>query len=115
MCLNYNGNRIVSANLIAGNAQGKTLRRVCISLLHRAESRAGCGNHHSLGSHRFVNLRKSFRRSAKPTRLRILRMHVGNALRLATDMLLLRADEVARNGAFGKILRPEVFLNAPLH
>jgi hypothetical protein len=25
------------------------------------------------------------------------------------------ADEVARNGAFGKILRPEVFPNAPLH
>ena len=29
-------------------------------------------------------------------------------------MLLFRADEVARNGAFGKILRPEVFPDAPL-
>jgi len=33
---------------------------------------------------------------------------------MARDMLLLRADEVARNGAFGKILRPEVFPDAPL-
>ena len=34
---------------------------------------------------------------------------------MASDMLLLMADEVARNGAFGKILRPEVFPDAPLH
>jgi hypothetical protein len=40
-------------------------------------------------------------------------MHVGNALAMASDMLLLVADEVARNGAFGKSLRPEVFPNAP--
>jgi hypothetical protein len=33
---------------------------------------------------------------------------------MVPDMLLLRADEVARNGAFGKILRPEVFPDAPL-
>ena len=33
---------------------------------------------------------------------------------MAVNMLLLGADEVARNGAFGKILRPEVFPNAPL-
>src|ERR1700687_3711114 len=33
---------------------------------------------------------------------------------MAPDMLLSRADEVARNGAFGKILRPEVFPDAPL-
>jgi len=33
---------------------------------------------------------------------------------MASDMLLLEADEVARNGAFGKLLRPEVFPNAPL-
>lgn len=33
---------------------------------------------------------------------------------MAADLLLLTADEVARNGAFQKILRPEVFLNAPL-
>jgi len=32
---------------------------------------------------------------------------------MASDMLLLVADEVARNGAFGKSLRPEVFPNAP--
>jgi len=29
-------------------------------------------------------------------------------------MLTNRTDEVARNGAFGKILRPEVFSDAPL-
>ena len=40
-------------------------------------------------------------------------MHVGNALAMASDMLLPGADEVARNGAFGKSLRPEVFPNAP--
>src|ERR1039458_975672 len=33
---------------------------------------------------------------------------------MASDMLLVGADEVARNGAFGKILRPEVFPDAPL-
>jgi hypothetical protein len=33
---------------------------------------------------------------------------------MVPDMLLLRTDEVARNGAFGKILRPEVFPDAPL-
>ena len=64
---------------------------------------------------RFVNPSKSFRSSAKPTCLCVLNMHVGNALAMATDMLLLKADEVARNGAFGKILRPEVFPDAPLH
>src|ERR1017187_3043850 len=41
-------------------------------------------------------------------------MHVDKMLEMASDMLLLVADEVARNGAFGKILRPEVFTNAPL-
>ena len=41
-------------------------------------------------------------------------MHVGNALEMAADLLLFRADEVARNGAFRKILRPEVFPDAPL-
>jgi hypothetical protein len=40
-------------------------------------------------------------------------VHVGNALAMASDMLPLTADEVARNGAFGKKLRPEVFPNAP--
>lgn len=30
-------------------------------------------------------------------------------------MLINETDEVARNGAFGKILRPEVFSDAPLH
>jgi hypothetical protein len=63
----------------------------------------------------FVNLRKSFPPSAKPTRPSVLQMHVGNALAMAPDMLLLGADEVARNGVFGKKLRPEVFPNAPLH
>jgi len=41
-------------------------------------------------------------------------MRAGNALRMAAELLLLRADEVARNGAFRKILRPEVFPDAPL-
>jgi hypothetical protein len=51
---------------------------------------------------------------AKPTRPSVLPVPVGKALAMARDMLLLRADEVARNGAFGKILRPEVFPDAPL-
>ena len=33
---------------------------------------------------------------------------------MALEMLLYGTDEVARNGAFGKILRPEVFSDAPL-
>jgi hypothetical protein len=37
-----------------------------------------------------------------------------NTLGMALHMLLVRTDEVARNGAFGKILRPEVFPDAPL-
>jgi hypothetical protein len=32
---------------------------------------------------------------------------------MVPNMHLFKADEVARNGAFGKILRPEVFPNAP--
>ena len=52
--------------------------------------------------------------SAKPTRPSVPPMHVGKALAMATEMLPLGADEVARNGAFGKKLRPEVFPNAPL-
>jgi hypothetical protein len=42
-------------------------------------------------------------------------MHVGNALQMAPDLHPPWADEVARNGAFRKILRPEVFPDAPLH
>src|SRR5258708_5810208 len=56
---------------------------------------------------------KSFRRSAKPTRLGALTARAHKSLAMADNMLLLKADEVARNGAFGKILRPEVFPNAP--
>jgi hypothetical protein len=41
-------------------------------------------------------------------------MHVDKVLAMARDMHLLVADEVARNGAFGKKLRPEVFPDAPL-
>jgi hypothetical protein len=33
---------------------------------------------------------------------------------MAPDMHLLGTDEVARNGAFRRILRPEVFPDAPL-
>src|ERR1017187_9841536 len=57
---------------------------------------------------------KVFRSCAKATRSRVPWMRVGNALRMACQLLLLRADEVARNGAFRKILRPEVFPDAPL-
>jgi len=64
---------------------------------------------------RFVNLSKSCHPHAKPTRPSVLLMHVGKALAMAPDMLLLGADEVARNGAFRRILRPEVFPDAPLH
>ena len=61
-----------------------------------------------------VNERKSFRPSAKPTRPSVSGTHIGNALAMATDMLLIGQDEVARNGAFGNQLRPEVFPDAPL-
>ena len=41
-------------------------------------------------------------------------MNVGKALAMAPYMLLLGTDEVARNGALRKSLRPEVFPDAPL-
>jgi hypothetical protein len=59
------------------------------------------------------NQRKSFQPSAKPTRPGVLSTCAANALAMVPNMLLFKADEVARNGAFGKILRPEVFPNAP--
>src|ERR1700692_4377681 len=43
-----------------------------------------------------------------------LRRRVNNKLGMARDMHVQSSDEVARNGAFGKILRPEVFPGAPL-
>jgi hypothetical protein len=39
---------------------------------------------------------------------------VNNKLAMASNMHINKTDEVARNGAFGKILRPEVFPDAPL-
>jgi len=57
---------------------------------------------------------KVFRRRAKATCSRILSSCARNVLRLAVELLLFRADEVARNGALRKILRPEVFPSAPL-
>lgn len=59
--------------------------------------------------------RKSFRPPRKTYRLLISRLRVNNGLGMATQMLIFSQDEVARNGAFGKILRPEVFPDAPLH
>lgn len=50
----------------------------------------------------FVILSKTFLRRAKPTRSGVLYMHVDMMLEMASDMLLLVADEVARNGAFWK-------------
>jgi hypothetical protein len=55
-----------------------------------------------------------FRRRAKPTCPSVPRLRACNVLRVASQLLLFRADEVARNGASRKILRPEVFPNAPL-
>jgi hypothetical protein len=46
--------------------------------------------------------RKSFPASAKPTRPVGPNVHSGKALAMAQQMLLGEADEVARNGAFGK-------------
>jgi hypothetical protein len=93
----------------------KTPGRVGFAHPNHAKCRAGCANQAPSRNTRFVNKRKSFRPCAKPTRPRVLPIHVGNALAMATDMLILGADEVARNGASWKILRPEVFPNAPLH
>jgi hypothetical protein len=57
---------------------------------------------------------KSFHRNAKPTSADSRATLFCNTLEMASDMLIYGADEVARNGAFGKILRPEVFSDAPL-
>jgi hypothetical protein len=64
---------------------------------------------------RFVNPSKSFR-SQRKTYLPLRSTYacwqcLSNGNRHASP----KADEVARNGAFGKILRPEVFPDAPLH
>src|SRR5258708_14034207 len=56
---------------------------------------------------------KSFRLSAKPTRLGALTARAHKSLAMANNMLLLKADEAARNGAFGKIPRPEACPNPP--
>ena len=58
---------------------------------------------------------KVFPRHAKPTRSNVPWIRVGKTLEMAIDLLLFSADEVARNGALGKKLRPEVFPDAPLH
>src|SRR5258708_35235264 len=56
---------------------------------------------------------KSFRPSAKPTRLGALTARAHKSLAMADNILLLKADEVARNGAFGNKLRPKGFTNPP--
>jgi hypothetical protein len=98
--------------------QEKTASGLRFALQDMTKTRAGCANRRTGGKNKaqietICNLSKSFQPSAKPTCLCVRNMHVGNALAMAADMLLLEADEVARNGAFGKILRPEVFPNAP--
>jgi len=45
--------------------------------------------------------RKSFQRSAKPTRRIMANVQSGKGLAMASEMLLVRADEVARNGVLG--------------
>ncbi len=112
--LNYNGNRIVSPNPIDGRARRKTLSRGLLRLRFAPNAALAVEIGGPAENGRFASQSKSFRPSAKPTAPAFLPMHVGNALAMAADMLLLGADEVARNGAFGKQLRPEVFPNAPL-
>jgi hypothetical protein len=118
---NYSGNRFVSTNLIAWHARLKHYQSRLLAYprrnqlqLHALQNRGLAKVSREKRKSLFVNLSKSFFRRAKATRPCVLSMHVGNALEMASDMLLLVADEVARNGAFGKILRPEVFPNAPL-
>jgi hypothetical protein len=57
--------------------------------------------------------RKSFRFQRKTYPLASLRFTYCQRFRCGMQHALARSDEVARNGAFGKILRPEVFPNAP--
>jgi hypothetical protein len=45
--------------------------------------------------------RKSFQRSAKPTRPKIANIHSGKGLAMAYQMQTIEADEVARNGVLG--------------
>ena len=80
--LNYNGNRIVSTNLIAGFA-GLKIPESAVLILKlepriRAECRAGCGNRGLIEIAiciRFVILSKSCRPRAKPTRAAVLWMY----------------------------------------
>jgi hypothetical protein len=51
---------------------------------------------------------------AKPTRRYVGTVKAGNKLPMASQVLLYKTDEVARNGVLGK-LRPEVNPGAPLH
>jgi len=57
--------------------------------------------------------RKVFQFRAKPTRLIVLEMQFDKVLGMARNLLPLRTDEVARNGAFRRILRPEVLSECP--
>ena len=116
--LDYNGNRIVSSNLIVSRVPRRITQELlpgkdlCFEIFRmpRWLRKSAAGRHRI-----FRCERKSFRPRAKPTCSQAVSIRVSNALRLATNMLLFRQDEVARNGAFGKLLRPEVFRNAPLH
>ena len=51
---------------------------------------------------RTVKNGKSFPRYAKPTRLPDTGLRENNTLEMATEVLLHKTDEVARNGAFGE-------------
>jgi len=57
---------------------------------------------------------KVFHSHAKATRSCVLWMNVGKLLEMAADLHRPPVDEVARNGAFWNLLRPEVFSGLPL-
>ena len=60
-----------------------------------------------------VTKRKSFPGHANPTCRRTPCLRAAKHLQMASQMLLYSVDEVARNGARWKILRPEVFPLCP--
>ena len=91
--LNYNGNRIVSPHLPAQKPAKNEPWLLGFASSVRAKPRTGCGNRGAAQCRliqEFVKSRKSFRPRAKPTRLRVLLIHVGNALAMAPNMLSLR-------------------------
>jgi len=108
--LNYNGTESFRPTLIAIQALRKPgLRLLPIRANPRLWKSSPCRERG------FPDQSKSFRPSAKPTRPNVPTLRVDKGLAMAHDMLPFGSDEVARNGASWKLLRPEVFPNAPLH